>query len=92
MLCFQTGVGKRAVNTMNNHSEQFGFFAAAVIVNLIFHPGSLLVAVTSLVHAGFRVFHVVFYLGDAATLRSLAFTGSAVCHFVLFIHALTALS
>lgn len=82
-----TGYGRRAMLTMNNHAEQFGFFAAAVLFNVACRGpsnGSWEVAGLSLAYAFLRLLHLVFYVTDAAGVRSLAFFVGQLVLFVLW--------
>lgn len=87
------GLGRRAVNTMNNHAEGFAFFATAVVLNIALRGpenGSTEVAITALAHAGFRLGHCVAYLLDIDIIRSLCFFLGIVANFVLYAFALSA--
>ena len=88
-----TGLGRRAVNSMNNHAEGFPFFAIAVALNIAVrgpNHGSLAVAITALAHAAFRLGHLVAYLADIDAVRSIMFTGGLVCNWVLYGYVLAA--
>lgn len=84
----QVAYGKRAHAAMNNHAEQFQFFAVAAVLSLLFTPDSLLVAIVSLIIAAARILHVVFYVADMAAFRSLSFFVSGAGVLVLFINCL----
>jgi uncharacterized MAPEG superfamily protein len=81
--------GKRARNAMNNHAEQYAFFAIPALVNLALR-GSMsdgagqAVAALSLLHSLTRFLHVYFYLNDQDKQRSLVFTVGFTCNFALF--------
>jgi uncharacterized MAPEG superfamily protein len=83
------GYGKRANNAMNNHQEQFGFFAAAAILNLALRPSMTngsgqAVAALSAIYAFTRFLHVVCYIGDWDAVRSIAFTFGILALFGLY--------
>jgi uncharacterized MAPEG superfamily protein len=81
------GRGKRANAAMNNHAEQLPHFAFpllfCVLVRGIDH-GSWAVAAVAIAHALSRTLHVLFYVFDLPTARSLAFTVGFLLNFVLW--------
>ena len=64
------------MNTMNNHAEQFGFFAAAVALSIATrgpNNGSWIVSGLGLGYALCRLAHLLCYVYDLASLRSIVF-------------------
>lgn len=92
-----SGKGRRARNAMNNHSEQFAFFAIAAVANLALRPNmgdnqGKAVAALSMVHAGTRFFHAMFYIYDLDVMRSIVFTVGISCNLALYVLAIAAAS
>eukprot|EP00030_Apusomonadida_sp_AF-17_P006797 a687270_48.p3 GENE.a687270_48~~a687270_48.p3 ORF type:complete len:153 (-),score=48.47 a687270_48:155-580(-) len=84
------GLARRAVNTMNNHAEGFGFFAAAAILNIAVrgpHNGSKTAAIFAIVHVAARLGHAIAYLANQDAIRSLMFFGGVICNFGLYVTA-----
>eukprot|EP00475_Leptophrys_vorax_P038510 TRINITY_DN680_c0_g1_i1.p1 TRINITY_DN680_c0_g1~~TRINITY_DN680_c0_g1_i1.p1 ORF type:complete len:170 (+),score=47.53 TRINITY_DN680_c0_g1_i1:36-545(+) len=84
------GYGKRAKNTMDNHQEQFAFFAAAAIMNLVLRENNMTdksgkaVAALSVIYAAMRGLHMVFYIGDWDMFRSTVFGIGKLSLFALY--------
>jgi uncharacterized MAPEG superfamily protein len=89
------GYGARARNTMNNHSEQFGFFAAAAVLVLAVKDdmsdrSGKVAAAFALVYSVMRLLHLVFYVLDWAAARSSVFGVGLLCLVGLYAIALAA--
>eukprot|EP00475_Leptophrys_vorax_P033382 TRINITY_DN5233_c0_g1_i1.p1 TRINITY_DN5233_c0_g1~~TRINITY_DN5233_c0_g1_i1.p1 ORF type:complete len:142 (+),score=39.54 TRINITY_DN5233_c0_g1_i1:241-666(+) len=73
------GYSKRARNAMENHQEQFGFFAVAAILNLVLRGSNMTdgagraAAALSVFHSFMRMLHLVFYITDLDQQRTMVF-------------------
>jgi uncharacterized MAPEG superfamily protein len=79
------GWPKRAHWYQQNSFEAFPAFAAAVIVAQMLHAAQPRIDTLALGFIGFRLLHYVFYLADAALMRSLVWFGSVTCVVWLFV-------
>ena len=85
-LARQEGFRKRANAAQLNAFEAFPLFAAAVIIAQVLNGPQSLVNTLALVFVAARVLHLVFYLANQATLRSLVWFvgfGSVIAIFVV---------
>lgn len=69
---------------MNNHSEQFGFFAAAAALALIVKRNmddteAWWLAGLAVAYTAMRLLHLVFYITNLSTLRSTVFLIGVIC-------------
>lgn len=81
------GLARRASACADNHAEGFPFFAVAVLFNVALRGpmgGNGVVAGLSVAVAVLRLVHLIAYMRDAASLRSLAFVAIALCIFGLY--------
>lgn len=75
---------------MNNHAEQFPQIAGGILLNLIVHGGaSDGVAVISAIIAVMRLLHLIFYVGDMPSARSITFFVSGFCTIALYVLVFT---
>ncbi len=81
------GFRQRANWAHLNAFEAFAPFAAAVIIAHQAHAGQALVDGLALGFLGFRIAHGVCYLGNWASLRSMAWAGGFACVIGLFLTA-----
>jgi uncharacterized MAPEG superfamily protein len=85
-LAKQEGFRRRANAAQLNGFEAFPFFAAAVIIAHVLNGPQSLVNVLALLFIAARVLHLIFYLANQATLRSLVWFagfGSVIAIFVV---------
>lgn len=79
---------QRAFNTVLNGGENFGFFAAAVILQIVVRGptnGTAEMALLSLVHFGARVVQGLAYIVGFSTLRTMAFVVASVANVALYV-------
>jgi uncharacterized MAPEG superfamily protein len=85
-LAKQEGFRKRANAAQLNGFEAFPFFAAAVIIAHVLNGPQSLVNTLALLFIAARVLHLICYLANQATLRSLVWLvgfGSVIAIFVV---------
>jgi uncharacterized MAPEG superfamily protein len=85
-LAKQEGFRRRANAAQLNGFEAFPFFAAAVIIAHVLNGPQSLVNALALLFIAARVLHLIFYLANQATLRSLVWFagfGSVIAIFVV---------
>ena len=69
---------------MNNHSEQFGFFAAAAALALIVKKDmedneAWWLAALAVAYSAMRLLHLFFYVTNMSSLRSTVFLVGVIC-------------
>jgi len=84
----QTGFRARANAAQANAWEAFPFFAAGVLVALWAQVPQARIDALALVFVAARVLHLLLYVADRATLRSLVWTLGWGCCVALYVSAL----
>jgi uncharacterized MAPEG superfamily protein len=79
------GWPKRAHWFQQNSFEAFPAFAAAVIIAQLAHGPQGKIDVLAMAFIGFRLLHLLFYLADIATARSVVWFGGIICVVWLFL-------
>lgn len=85
------GFAKRADAVVQNIQEQYGFFAAAVILNLVvfgLDGGTDALAMWSTVYVGARVVHSLVYWAGISLLRTASWAAAAIANVMLFLQLL----
>lgn len=80
-----TGAAARIYAAQQNAWEALAVFTAAVVAAYITQADPDRAGQLALAFVGFRILHVVFYLADLATMRSLVFVCGMVCALWLFV-------
>jgi uncharacterized MAPEG superfamily protein len=80
-----SGWKRRAEWAHRNHFEAFAPFAAAVIVANLAHAPAGRIDLLAALFIVMRLLYTAAYLRDAATLRSLAWSGGFLCVILLFL-------
>ena len=88
-LAAQEGYRKRANFAQMNAFEALPLFLAAVLVNAVVGSPAQTVNLLALFFVAMRVLHLLFYLADKSTLRSLAFVSGLLTDIALFVIALS---
>lgn len=86
-LAAATGWRKRADWAQQNAVENFGPFAAAVIIGHQLGVAQGTLDQLALAFVAFRVLHAAFYIANLAALRTLAFVGGLACIIAIFVMA-----
>jgi uncharacterized MAPEG superfamily protein len=79
---------QRAFNLVLHGGENYGFFAAAVLLNVAVRGadnGTQEVALLSFVHLCARAVHAFAYILDRTTIRTMAFIVASVANVALFV-------
>lgn len=82
-----TGWQKRSHWVQLNSFEAFPAFAAAVIVNHVVLGANATADVLAVVFIALRIAYGLFYIGDLALLRSIAWMAASLCIVSLFVLA-----
>ena len=83
----QEGFRHRANTAQLNSFEAFPLFAAAVLVAAYLHAQQARIDMLALGFIAARVAHLIFYLANISTLRSLAWLAGMVCVVSIFLAA-----
>ena len=79
-----SGIASRSWSAQSNAWEAAIFYVPSVLVAHLAGVSAEAMTMTCLVYCAARVAHLVFYLSDLATLRSLSFVVGLVCCLRLF--------
>jgi uncharacterized MAPEG superfamily protein len=80
-----SGAKRRAYAAHENAYDNFPFFAVAIIAALSFGATPSTVNLLALLYIAFRIAHAALYIGDKASLRSMAYAGALFTNIAIFV-------